>query len=402
MSWSHVLRTCKSPLFGLNSLCRSPVTNVLRPIGCRQLFTPSVLGLDGYLSSREKIQIQFSSMTGKFQDRMREVLQSEKNNTIFTEDLKNAAHLAEANTNDIELVLEMAKKFNKQNSGLRFGTFVFGPVVMRMLHHLDCPDVAIQALKSEELDGFFDQLASYQLALDLLYEKERYEDVIDVFRDLQNKRLQGTKFPKNCFMIAIAACYKMNSEESLRTVLEFVKEAEESGISINRRCLIFVAALAQRQNHPHITLEYLAKARNVSHIALRNLRILALVETSRLEEALPILRAVVQIDIPDNSRPGKKSYVLRETVEAVEAAVQKTNDKELIAEFKHLHRSLEENRHITENSLDKYVTEPIDIYKSNENKQDKAMLAASFNRNSKNKRRPQKYAQNRKGLLERE
>lgn len=66
-----------------------------------------------------------------------------------------------------------------------------------------------QALKSEELDGFFDQLASYQLALDLLYEKERYEDVIDVFRDLQNKRLQGTKFPKNCFMIAIAACYKM-------------------------------------------------------------------------------------------------------------------------------------------------------------------------------------------------
>lgn len=64
-----------------------------------------------------------------------------------------------------------------------------------------------------------------------------------------------------------------NSEESLRTVLEFVKEAEESGISINRRCLIFVAALAQRQNHPHITLEYLAKARNVSHIALRNLRV---------------------------------------------------------------------------------------------------------------------------------
>lgn len=29
--------------------------------------------------------------------------------------------------------------------------------------------------------------------------------------------------------------------------------------------------------------------------------------------------------------------------------MQKTSDKELIAEFKHLHRSLEENRHITEN-----------------------------------------------------
>ncbi|XP_047485809.1 pentatricopeptide repeat-containing protein 2, mitochondrial-like [Penaeus chinensis] len=401
MSWSHVLRTCNSSLFGFNTLCRSPVANILRPVGYRQLFTPSVLGLDGYLSAREKIQIQFSNMTGKFQDRMREVLLSEKNNTIFTEDLKNAAHLAEANTDDIELVLDMAKKFNKQNSGLRFGTFVFGPVVMRMLHHLDCPDVAIQALKSEELDGFFDQLASYQIVLDLLYEKERYEDVIDVFRNLQNKRLQGTKFPKNCFMIVIATCYKMNSQESLKMVLDFMKEAEESGISVNRRCLIFIAALALRQNHPHISLEYLAKARNVSHIAIRNLRILALVDTSRIEETLPILRGVVQIDIPDNRRPGKKSHIFRETIEAVEAAVQKSNDKELIGEFKHLLRSLEENHHITENNLDRYVTEPIDIFKSNE-KQDKAMLAASFYRNSRTKRHPQKYTQNRKGLMERE
>lgn len=52
-----------------------------------------------------------------------------------------------------------------------------------------------------------------------------------------------------------------------------MKEAEESGISVNRRCLIFIAALALRQNHPHITLEYLAKARDVSHIAIRNMRV---------------------------------------------------------------------------------------------------------------------------------
>ncbi|XP_042858506.1 pentatricopeptide repeat-containing protein 2, mitochondrial-like [Penaeus japonicus] len=402
MSCSHVFRTYKTSLFGLNALCRSPTTNILRPIGYRQLFTPAVLGLDGYQSARDKIQIQFTNMTGKFQDRMREVLQSEKNNTIFTEDLKNAAHLAEAKTEDIELVLEMAKKFNKQNTGLRFGTFVFGPVVMRMLHHLECPDIAIEALKSEELDGFFDQLASYQLALDLLYEKERYEDVIDVFRYLQNKRLQGTKYPKNCFTIVIASCYKMNTEESLQIVLEFVREAEESGISINRRCLIFIAALALRQNHPHVTLEYLAKAKHVFHAAIRNLRILALVEMSRVEEALPILRSVVQIDLPDKSRPGKKALILKETIEAVEAAVKEINDKELIAEFTHLHRSLVENHHITEDSLDKYVSQPIDVFRQDDNTQDKAMLAASFNRSNKNKRRPQRYAQNRKGLMERE
>ena len=34
-----------------------------------------------------------------------------------------------------------------QNSTLRFGTFVFGPVVLRMIHHLKKPDLGIQLVK---------------------------------------------------------------------------------------------------------------------------------------------------------------------------------------------------------------------------------------------------------------
>lgn len=44
---------------------------------------------------------------------------------IFTEDLKNMAHLVKTGE-DLDLVEKMMKKFNSQNKELRFGNFVFG------------------------------------------------------------------------------------------------------------------------------------------------------------------------------------------------------------------------------------------------------------------------------------
>lgn len=35
-------------------------------------------------------------------------------------------------------------RYNKQNEGLRFGNFTFGPVVMRMYYHLNKPDIALK------------------------------------------------------------------------------------------------------------------------------------------------------------------------------------------------------------------------------------------------------------------
>lgn len=61
---------------------------------------------------------------------------------IFTEDLKNMIHLAEPD--DITLVTNMMKKFNKQNKELRFGSFVFGPVVMRMFYYFNKPVEALE------------------------------------------------------------------------------------------------------------------------------------------------------------------------------------------------------------------------------------------------------------------
>lgn len=61
---------------------------------------------------------------------------STSENMIFTEDLKNMAHLVEDSqdsSSDIELVERMMKKFNAQNKELRFGNFVFGKLHLPVL-----------------------------------------------------------------------------------------------------------------------------------------------------------------------------------------------------------------------------------------------------------------------------
>lgn len=118
-------------------MCAYRVENMLRniikwiPRSCnhvRTLYTDEALGVDKYLYSKERISSQFVNSSEKFKEKMREYT-STSENMIFTEDLKNMAHLVEDSpdaSSDIELVERMMKKFNAQNKELRFGNFVFG------------------------------------------------------------------------------------------------------------------------------------------------------------------------------------------------------------------------------------------------------------------------------------
>lgn len=102
-------------------------------------------------------------------------------------------------------------RFNSQNKALRFGSFIFGPVIMRMFHIYKKPDLALECFKSPELNGIFDQLITYQILLDLLYETGKYQEILDTFDIIKAKQIQGAKFPRNSVVLAMAACYKMVS-----------------------------------------------------------------------------------------------------------------------------------------------------------------------------------------------
>nr|CAD7576218.1 unnamed protein product [Timema californicum] len=129
------------------------------------------------------------------------------------------------------------KQFNQQNKDLRFGNFVFGPVVMRMFYYMNTPDAALENTKE-----------SFDLAM-------------DIWRDLQ-------------------------------TV----------GHIPLRRSATFAAALALNQNSPQYALEIISTVRQQNYITVRNIKMAALADLGRVDDALPILRSILLVDDPEQRK----------------------------------------------------------------------------------------------------
>lgn len=61
-----------------------------------------------------------------------------------------------------------------------------------------------QVLFDEQLSKYVNESISYQVAMDLLYEKECYEDVIKIMKFMKS-------LPKSCIILTLAANYKIVS-----------------------------------------------------------------------------------------------------------------------------------------------------------------------------------------------
>ncbi|VVC96586.1 unnamed protein product [Leptidea sinapis] len=273
----------------------------------QNLYTPSAIGIDGYLHTRRRIKEQFANFSDKFRSKMEDFVKDPKQ-MIFTEDLKNMVHMAEPT--DIQLVLDMVKKFNTQKTEFRFGSFVFGPVVMRMFYFLEAPNEALQCFKDPDNKGFFDQLVSYQILLDLLYNQERYDDMYEIFEVVKERQINMTKYPKYPVILILAACYKQNTSSSYEYAKKLWTEMADAGSSPLRRACTFMAGLALKQGDPKVALETVA-LHSPHYITIRNIR------------TLPILKNVIDIDI-----------------DTLRSAVVELNNKDIEKEFETIVKAL--------------------------------------------------------------
>lgn len=123
--------------------------------------------MDGFEHTCQITQQQLENIADKFKEKMLENINNDSNkNMVFTEDLKNMIHVS-TDEKDLELVVTMIKKytyfffklffmtnnhwtfffrFNSQNRELRFGSFIFGPVVMRLFYLHNRPDLAVEVI----------------------------------------------------------------------------------------------------------------------------------------------------------------------------------------------------------------------------------------------------------------
>ncbi|EFA06421.2 pentatricopeptide repeat-containing protein 2, mitochondrial [Tribolium castaneum] len=369
----------------LRSLCTPLKRDVLKlapplssVLNTRFLYAKATLGLDGFAEQSKQIHQQMENIAGKFREKMTTYSSEDSQNMIFTEDLKNMVYMAESDA-DVELVVKMTKKFNSQNKELRFGNFVFGPVIMRMFYTHNKADLALECFKAPEFDGIFDQLITYQILLDLLYENGKYQEILDTFEVIKGRQLEGTKYPRNSVVLVMAACYKMNSKESVEYALKFWNELRGAGHFPMRRATTFCAGLALNQGMPEAALEIISNVRNPNYVTIRNIKARALSEIGRLDDVITILKSVISDD-----RPGEVAHTFnRDVLEAIKAKVLEADNPEISAEFNRLEKLFEKEGHITNETLDQHLCSEIQKPPVMNNRQ-----GNRFNRFQQSDRRP--------------
>lgn len=343
-----------------------------------------------------------------FKTKMQEFVKNESSrNLIFSEDLKNMVHLA-SDKNDTLLLSKMIEKFCAQSKEARFGNFVFGPPIMRLLHHLKDPESALALFKQEELNGFFDQLASYQVLFDLLFESGRHEDVLETFEVIQTRQVQGGRFPKHAVVLTLASCYKLNTPASFEYATKVYKEASDSGHVIMRKGISFFACLALRQGSSNVALEVLSNVKQQNYLTIRTLKALAFAHLKRFDDSLAILKSLAALDSPTT----EKQTFPKSLIEELSILFQENKNKELQKDFEKVTEFLEKHGHISQNTIDDILCTEIqqtvrtenDRFRSNDFNQSRGQQYSNSNYPRRDReyrqQQPRDFAPRRPGLHE--
>lgn len=348
--------------------------------------------------------MQITNLEG-FKAKMQEFVEDENSkNLIFTEDLKNFIH-ATKDQSDVNLLTKMIEKFNSQSKEIRFGNFVFGPPVMRLFYHLKDPETALTLFKDESLSGFFDQLISYQLILDMLFTNKRYQDVLDTFEIIKSRQVQGGRYPKHVIVLALGACYKLNTKASLDIASKLFTDANDAGHIPMRRGVTFLAALALQQSAPHVALEVVTNVRQQNYLTIRTIKALALADLKRFDGVVPILRSVLEIDNPLIAKQTFPS----DSIEQLKKAFEGNTNKDLQSDFLKVVGFLEKHGHISQSTLDDILCAEIqqtaqvpgnDRYQRDNNRD----YNRDYNNNNNNYNNREEYGRrdNRRGFQKRE
>lgn len=283
-----------------------------------------------------------------------------KDKLVFTEDLKNMTFLMSDKQEEIDLLKEMIRRFNSQNKDLRFGSFIFGPVVMRLLHNFKKSDVALELLNDPACAGFFDQMTSYTILADMLFENKNYEQVLDIYESVKAKGIFDAKFPRDLITAYMASAYLLGSKEAFERTKSLVHNVRSEGGFLTSRSISFFAALALKHNDPDASFEALSVLRILAPLP-RNLKLIAQCRLNRADDALLSLRSYL---CDEGLR--KKDDILKETIDIITKSVTDMQKQELITECEQIVRSLSEKNHVSARTLEELLLEPINLFRRRE------------------------------------
>lgn len=159
----------------------------------------------------------------------KQLMNTDYNLTHLEYGLKNLLHIMNNNDDDISILKDALKTLIHKQNEYDGDKYRFDTVVMRAFHYLNMPDQAIevqqtfvhslnakestkwffylQFFEDDVLGQLFTKVTSYQILLDLLYENEKYNDVLRIYNNLMMYgRLHKNKYID---VIILATYYRL-------------------------------------------------------------------------------------------------------------------------------------------------------------------------------------------------
>lgn len=228
---------------------------------------------------------------------------------------------------------------------------------MRMFHIKQKDDAALRTFLDKDMDGFFDQMMTYQILLDLLYEKGRYTDVRNAYDVMKGRQLEGARYPKHCIVLVFGACYKENTPEAFQYSKDLWAELAEAGHMPMRKAVTFAAGLALKQKAPHVALEIISSVPQQNYVSVRNIKIQALIDLNRFEDAIPLLRSILEVAPTGVAR---QQTIVKDVLENVKSAIAQSGNKDLQSDFDRIEKYLQEHDHVSNTTLDELLCKNIE------------------------------------------
>ena len=323
--------------------------------GVRFFYSEKSLGVTAYESTRFLFRNQFMSIEDTFRTKMQEVCDKE-DGVIFTEDLKAMLHLAHNTETDMQLIIKMIERYLSCNKDLKFGTYTFGPVVMRMFYYLNEPNIALTAFKNPSFNDFFNQRASFQLLMCLLFKHNMHNEMKEIY-DTALEDETKTGLISYCLVVMLGALYKQNNAEAFQSALKYWKCMTDRSFPPSCRSTTLLAALAIKQNSPEIAVEVLSTVRRQHFIDVRCIKVLAYMHLKKYVQIIPLFKQTLEQD----TTPTNRQTYFADVIYALEDNLKRENTEELQELYQLIENLKKQERLTTHITLDENLMKSINF-----------------------------------------
>ena len=200
------------------------VSDVASAWSTRHLYSLQTLGIENYKLYRSNERFQDPVHIAKRKAFVSDCL-TDDDSLVIPMHLDVLLHTIQDSPEDSDLLLRTLRKYHEQDKKIRLDECVFGTTVMRFLHFYKLSECALQVgdllliveamihqrffqyFNDPQLEGFFDQNSTLMIYLDLLYECQRYQDVLNEFSKME--KLLSRSIRRHITVIVFGACYKL-------------------------------------------------------------------------------------------------------------------------------------------------------------------------------------------------